>query len=110
MGLAGYQCAACDGLFMPPRLYCPKCGSDERRDVSLSGRGTIRAWTAIHIGPTRYEREVPYTVVLVELEEGPQVMGRLEPGGKAAMGAKLDLSRVDEERGPVFRVAGAGAS
>ncbi len=109
MDLAGYRCAACDELFMPPRVYCPECGSDERRDVSLAGRGTVRAWTAIHVGPTRYEQEVPYTVVLVELEEGPQVMGRLEPGETAGIGAKLDLSRVDQERGPVFRVVGAGA-
>ncbi len=109
MDLAGYRCAACDELFMPPRVYCPECGSDERRDVSLAGRGTVRAWTAIHVGPTRYEQEVPYTVVLVELEEGPQVMGRLEPGETAGIGAKLDLSRVDQERGPVFRVLGAGA-
>ena len=109
MGLTGYRCAACDELFMPPRLYCPECGSDERRDVSLVGRGTIRAWTVIHVGPTRYEQEVPYTVVLVELEEGPRVMGRLEPGETAEIGAKLDLSRLDEERGPVFRVACAGA-
>ena len=109
MDLAGYRCAACDELCMPPRVYCPECGSDERRDVSLAGRGTVRAWTAIHVGPTRYEQEVPYTVVLVELEEGPQVMGRLEPGETAGIGAKLDLSRVDQERGPVFRVVGAGA-
>ncbi|MCY3800288.1 MAG: OB-fold domain-containing protein [Chloroflexi bacterium] len=108
MGLTGYRCAACDGLFMPPRLYCPECGSDERHEVSFTGRGMVRVWTAIHVGPTRYEQEVPYTVVLVELEEGPRVMGRLEPGEKARIGAKLDLSSVDEKRGPVFRIADAG--
>ena len=108
MGLTGYRCAACDGLFMPPRVYCPECGDDKRLKVSFAGRGTVRAWTAIHVGPTRYEHEVPYTVVLVELEEGPRVMGRLESDEKASIGEKLELGRVDEERGPVFRVADAG--
>lgn len=107
MGLTGYRCAACDGLFVPPRIYCPECGSDDRLEVSFAGRGTVRAWTAIHVGPTRYEQEVPYTVVLVELEEGPRVMGRLESGEKARICQKLELSRVDEERGPVFRAANA---
>ena len=109
MGLIGYRCAECDGRFAPPRLYCPECGSDERDEVSLAGRGIVRAWTAIHVGPTRYEQEVPYTVVLVELDEGPRVMGRLEPNEKAEIGAKVDLGCVDEERGPVFHLRDTGA-
>ena len=100
-----YRCAKCDTIFMPPRLYCPECGSDDHQNVALSGRGTIRTWTTIHVGPTRYESEVPYTVVLVELEEGPRLMGRLAPGETARRGTNVRLSRVDEKRGPVFRIA-----
>jgi hypothetical protein len=95
---------------MPPRLYCPECGSDDHRNVSLSGRGTIRTWTTIHVGPTRYEHEVPYTVVMVDLEEGARLMGRLAASEQAKIGANVDLSHVDEDRGPVFRIAGNGAS
>jgi uncharacterized OB-fold protein len=53
----------------------------------------------------RYREEVPYTVVLVELEEGVRVMGRLAEGRRAERGRAILLRDVDPERGPVFRLA-----
>lgn len=103
--LTGYRCDSCGGLFLPPRNHCPRCGSDRKRETPLRGRGRIRAWTAIHVAPTRYQEEVPYTVVLVELEEGVRVMGRLAEGRRAERGRAILLHDVDPERGPVFRLA-----
>jgi len=105
MALTGYRCTACGQVFVLPALYCPECGSSKQQTISLSGRGTILSGTTIHVGPTRYESEVPYTVVLVALEEGGRVMGRLTPTQNTMVGTRLILSYVDDDQGPVFSLA-----
>ena len=107
---AGYQCRTCGFTYLAPQQRCTQCGSDERDPVSLSGRGRIRAWTTIHIAPTRYEDEAPYTVVLVDLEEGIAVMGRLTGDAPAEQGASVTVTAVDAERGPMFEPAGGPAT
>ncbi len=74
--------------------------------MPLSGRGHIRAWTTIHIAPTRYANEAPYTVVLVDLEEGIAVMGRLTGDTAAEQDASVTIVGIDPERGPMFEPAG----
>ena len=73
--------------------------------VQLSGRGQIRVWTAIHVAPTRYKDETPYTVVLVDLEEGVPLMGRLEARDRADRGAAVVFRETDPDRGPIFALA-----
>ena len=104
--LTGYRCGNCGFLFLAPRDRCTRCGRDQKHEVLLSGRGRIRAWTTIHVAPARYREEAPYTVVLVELEEGGRLMGRLEAGQVAVRDAAILLREVDPERGPVFSLAG----
>ena len=68
----------------------------------MSGEGTVRAWTTIHIAPARYADEAPYTVVLVALDDGPRLMGRLSPGQRTERGNRVRCAEVDEERGATF--------
>jgi uncharacterized OB-fold protein len=51
--------------------------------IRLTGSGIIRTFTTNFVAAESRESEVPYTVVIVELEEGPWIMGNLvgiEPG------------------------------
>lgn len=103
--VAGYQCRSCEALFLPPRQYCAKCGQDQKVEVKFSGRGVIRTWTTIHAAPARYQNEAPYTVILVELEEGVRLVGRLTGSQQARQGMVIRHSGMDLERGHMFCVA-----
>ena len=72
-------CVVCDTPRHYPRLLCDRCYSDEVRWVVASGKGKIHSWTiAHHPYHPAFVTEVPYTLVLVDLEEGPRAMGRFE--------------------------------
>jgi uncharacterized OB-fold protein len=45
--------------------------------IELSGKGKIQTFTTINVAPEGRENELPYTVMLVELDEGPWIMGNL---------------------------------
>lgn len=71
------QCGSCGALRHYPRLICDQCYSDEVSWKSASGRGTIHSWTVAHhpFHPA-FKDELPYTIVTVDLEEGPRALGR----------------------------------
>ncbi|KHO47497.1 MAG: hypothetical protein QT00_C0002G0149 [archaeon GW2011_AR5] len=71
--LSGTACA-CGKLHMPPRVICD-CGNDKLETKVFSGNGEIVSFTEIHIGPAGFDRNTPYNVALIKLEEGPVVSG-----------------------------------
>ena len=69
------RCDACSHAYFPPRPFCPECGS---RDVSVfraSGRATLHSYVINHMKAPGFEP--PYTVAVVELEEGPRLMSNI---------------------------------
>lgn len=75
--LLGLKCQKCGNTNIPPRMVCSQCESTDMEIVALRGQGKIKTFTTINVAPEGRENEVPYTVVLVELDEGPWVMGNL---------------------------------
>ena len=78
----GTQCASCRKIYLPPRPICIECFSDDMQWVELSGKGKLRAFTSITVGPTfmvelGHDRKNPYCCCVVALEEGPSVSGQL---------------------------------
>lgn len=70
-------CGACGTLRHYPRLLCDQCYSDEVIWKEASGRGTIHSWTvAHHAFHPAFAGELPYTIVTIDLEEGPRALGR----------------------------------
>ena len=57
-----------------PRVAEPVTGTRDLEWVAASGRGTVHATTVVRPKPP----QLPYNVVLVDLEEGPRVMCRVE--------------------------------
>ena len=43
----------------------------------MSGRGKVVTFTVIRYPPEGFEKEAPYVVALVDLDEGPRVIGRI---------------------------------
>lgn len=80
--LMGCRCNNCHELYVPPRPLCPACRSSQMEWVTMSGKGKLRAFTAITVPPPSVKREGygrgnPYAVGVVQLEEGPRVVARL---------------------------------
>ena len=69
------QCAACKRHVFYPRLACSHCGSVELAWVEPSGRGTVHAVSIVNRSA---DKGGPYNVVLVDLAEGPRMMGRVD--------------------------------
>lgn len=81
--LMACRCLGCDRLFAPPRPICFYCHASDMQWVPLSGFGRLAAYTCIAIGPPSmiaegYDRENPYCVGVVELDEGVRVDARIE--------------------------------
>ena len=70
------RCAGCAALRHPPRPMCPHCQSLDWDHVVASGRGHVYSFV-VHHHPPVHGFEVPFTVALVELEEGTRIVGNL---------------------------------
>lgn len=69
------QRRASTGAFIfPPRVAEPRTGATDLEWVPASGAGVVHAVTVIAPRPPA----APYTVALIDLAEGPRVMGRVE--------------------------------
>lgn len=72
------KCTNCKQFRFPPYPACPYCGTPGGDWHALSGKGKIYSWIVVHHPvDSRLKEDVPYVVALVELEEGPRLVGRL---------------------------------
>ncbi len=71
----GLQCKSCGSIMFPPMAVCCECSGSELKPVPLSGKGRVRTFTVVRVAP---EGKIPpYIVAMVELDEGPYVIGNL---------------------------------
>jgi uncharacterized OB-fold protein len=72
------RCEACRRVRFAPRPGCPWCGALRFDWIAASGRGRIVSWTVVH-RPTlpAFETLVPYAAAVVQLDEGPFLVGQL---------------------------------
>jgi uncharacterized OB-fold protein len=73
--LMGSTCRKCGFTTFPPRADCPECLSDAFEFKEYSGRGTLFTYSTIAAAPTGFEDVAPYTVAVIELEEGGRLVG-----------------------------------
>ncbi len=73
----GLKCNDCGKYTCPPKLACQECGSTNLERAELKGSGKVVTFTVSYVPAQGRDSEVPYTVVMVELEEGPWLMGNL---------------------------------
>lgn len=76
--LVGSKCSQCHHIMVPPRPICRSCQSSLIEIVPIEGKGKLITWTTIHVGPPSYEDNVPYTVGIVEFENGERLTGIVE--------------------------------
>jgi uncharacterized protein len=72
------KCAECGVLRFPAYELCSKCNSTKSSWVPVSGRGEVFSFNIMHqVYHPGFAAEVPYAVVVVELEEGCKFVSNL---------------------------------
>jgi uncharacterized protein len=70
------RCEKCGTWRHPPRFRCAGCGSERWVWQPSTGRGRIFTWTVTHqVVDPAFAAEVPYAVVVAEMDEGVRVVG-----------------------------------
>jgi uncharacterized OB-fold protein len=108
------RCTGCRRYSHPPTVICAHCGREDQTWEKVSGRGTIHSFTIARQSTTRgFQSDLPYVVVLVALEEDPDVLLLTNLLGNVDLNA-LDIGDpvtvMFEARGdmvvPQFKLAG----
>jgi uncharacterized OB-fold protein len=68
------QCTDCGKHIFYPRLACHYCGSPDLAWVEPTGRGVVYSTSVVRQKP---EKGGDYNVALIDLDEGPRLMGRV---------------------------------
>lgn len=72
------RCTGCGALRFPARPICSRCLSREAEWVPASGRGTVFSFAIMHQAMhPGFAAEVPYAVVVIELDEGVRLLSNL---------------------------------
>ena len=72
------SCPDCGAQQSFPQSYCRNCLSEKITWSEASGRGKVYSYTVIHRPPSmKFQADVPYTVAIVELDEGVRMMSNI---------------------------------
>ena len=97
------RCDGCGTWRFPPRPVCPRCGSVAATWTPTTGLGTLISWTVIHhVTHPAFAAQVPYPVLLVQLDEQDDVVmyGNLRPADaqlRPGMRLRASFEDVDDE-------------
>ncbi len=76
--LMGTKCKSCGEIYFPPRADCTKCMASDMEWRRHSGKGKLVTFTTIHAAPTGFEDMAPYTIGVVDLQEGGRLLAWVE--------------------------------
>jgi uncharacterized OB-fold protein len=72
------RCNACGRFWFPPTRRCVHCLSVDFAWVESAGLGRIYSFVVFHrVYHPAFESDVPYTVAVVELDEGPRLLANI---------------------------------
>lgn len=104
------KCEACGTLRFPSHELCSKCNSTRSKWVEVSGRGEVFSFNIMHqVYHPAFASEVPYAVVVVELEEGCKFVSNLlgvKPHDiRCGMPVEVSFEKISEDVSlPKFRL------
>jgi uncharacterized OB-fold protein len=99
------RCPECKHAQHYPRGVCTECGAAPQWEA-VSGTGTVYTFSIVwQSGAPGFKQEMPYVVALIDLDEGPRLMGNITgcPVEDVKIGARAEayVVRADEEIGIV---------
>ena len=106
------RCDDCAQVYFPPRPFCPACASRSVSVFAASGRGTLHSYIINQRAAPDSGFEAPYSIAIVELEEGPRMVTNIVDVEQTPEALVLDMAldvtfeRLSDEISlPVFRPA-----
>ena len=85
--------------YLLPANICPNCGSRKPGEwVKASGKGKVHTYTVVHrtFHPA-FERELPYILAIVELEEGPRFLANMREAKSEDMTLDMPVEIIFEK-------------
>ena len=83
------KCNKCSKTYFPPRPFCPGCGHREVTVFKASGKGTLYSYVIHHRPVPGFTP--PYSIAVVELEEGPRMMTNIVDCPQTPEALQLDM-------------------
>ena len=74
--LKGASCLSCGKNYYSKKYLC-ECGSKNFKTVVFRGRGKLLSFTEITVPPAEFKKTAPYSIGLIELEQGPRLIAQL---------------------------------
>jgi uncharacterized OB-fold protein len=105
------HCADCGHVQYYQQALCRQCGSENLVHRPASGRGKVHSFSVVYRAPgPAFKAELPYAVLLIDLEEGPRMISTYTGGGPEEVTFDMDVVLVcepinDEVTLPRFRRA-----
>lgn len=106
------RCGDCQNVYFPPRPFCPECLSRTVSIFAATGRATLYSYIINHRATPNSGFEAPYSIAVVELEEGPRMMTNVVETEQTPEALVLDMplevvfeAVSDEISLPLFRPA-----
>jgi uncharacterized protein len=86
------KCNKCGKIHLPPRPLCDNCYSQDFAWVEVSGKGKLLTYTIIHVAPPQFQALVPYTVGIIQLEDGLKLPGMVSGVAEGQLKVGLELA------------------
>lgn len=75
--IPGVTCPKCHWSDFYKAQLCPRCLT-RPAETTFPGHGRIVTFAVIRYPPTGFENQAPYVVALIDLADGPRVIGRIK--------------------------------
>ncbi len=94
--LLGTKCKNCGEAYFPPRADCTKCMSGDMDWREYSGKGKLVTFTTIHAAPTGFEDMAPYTIGVIDLQEGGRLLAWVDKIPQEELKIGMELRAVPQ--------------
>lgn len=95
MNLTILACQSCGFQAIPPKYTCPSCHEESLSELEIPGKGKVFSHTTIRVAPGAFASEIPYPILLVELENGLRVTARTDLE-QVLIGQVVQLKKVEK--------------
>lgn len=84
------RCNSCTHTYFPPRPFCPACASRDVTIVRASGKATLYSYIISHRPAAGFAP--PFSIAVVQLEEGPRMMTNIVGCPQTPEALTLDMN------------------
>ena len=104
--LMAAKCNECGTVLLPPKPMCTKCLSTHLKWIELEGDVKLLSYTIIYFAPEQFQSITPYSVGIVELQNGPRLPGMIrgvDPKEiRVGMNLKIDFEPSTSSQWPTW--------